>query len=199
MSARARWAWLPLLGAIALAVAPPAVDAQRRPPGRGPGMEDREQLMMRVRERFAEMIRRELELNDEQARALGGVVREFDEERRAIAREEQAVRRRVEAVLIEEGPAGDEARELLLRMSELRAEEARLFAQEQEALLGVLSPEQVLRFLALRERMAERIRALQGRGPAGRGRGPGPSGGSAPPVSGSRWSDEGDEAGGTER
>jgi hypothetical protein len=65
-------------------------------------------------------------------------------------------------------------------MWELRREEAELFREEQEALLDVLTPIQVLRLQELRQDLGQRIRALGG-GRGGRpgsgvspSRGPGP-------------------------
>jgi hypothetical protein len=60
------------------------------------------------------------------------------------------------------------------RMAELRLQEAELFRAEQEALLEVLTPTQVLGLQALRQELGQRIRALRG-GPGGdeRGRRPG--------------------------
>lgn len=168
----ARWTksvWVVLAVGL-LALEAQGLAAQRGPRRGGPDMQNREQLMQRIRARFGEMIRQELELDDEQAQRLGEVVRTVDEERRELAREEQAVRRRVEALMLEGGEDEAEALELLGRLRDLRAEEARLFAAEQERLLEVLDPVKLLWFMALRERMAERIRALSG---GGRGRGPG--------------------------
>ena len=91
--------------------------------------------------------------------------------RRDLARQEQATRRRVEALTLEGSSDDEEAMELLTRMADLRAEEAALFQAEQERLLEVLSPFQVLEFHSLREQLGERIRSLR-RGQGGR-RGPG--------------------------
>ena len=46
-------------------------------------------------------------------------------------------------------------------------QEARLGQTEQDKLLEVLTPVQVLRFQAMREEMGQRIRRLRGMGPGG--------------------------------
>jgi Spy/CpxP family protein refolding chaperone len=121
-------------------------------------------------------MRERLGLDDAEAERLSEVVRGFDDRRRELFTQEQEARRRVETVLRDGGD--DEARGLITRMWELRQEEARLFREEQEALLDVLTPIQVLRLQELRQDLGQRIRALGG-GRGGRpefppSRGPGP-------------------------
>lgn len=173
------WSRALVVGLMLGALGATSAEAQRRPGRRGGDMQAREQLMERIRARFGQMISDELDLNEDDADRLGEVVGTFDQDRARLAREEQAVRRRVEALMLEGGDDEEEARTLLARMAELRADEARLFVAEQERLLEVLNPVQVLRFMTLREQMAQRIRALRGGGPGGPRRlgGPGLPGG----------------------
>jgi Spy/CpxP family protein refolding chaperone len=146
---------------VALASSTPA-EAQRRPgSGRG-GMQDREQLEQRIRARMGEMMRQRLDLTPEQGERLSEVVKEFDGQRRELGRQAQATRRRVEALILEGGQDDEEGLELLGRLSEIKLREAELFGVEQEALLEVLSPVQVLQFQALREQLGQRIRRLRG-------------------------------------
>lgn len=158
MSMRVRRAvWTAVLVA---AVAPLAVSAQggdRRAPG------DRAQLEERVRAQMGRVMRERLGLTDEQATRLSEVTQNFENERRELFSLERAARRRVEALLLEGGTNQDEARELITRMGDLREREARLFREEQEALLDVLTPLQVLRLQELRQDLGRRIRALGGR------------------------------------
>ncbi len=144
------------------------LSAQRGPPGRM-GQQDRTELERRVRERFGQMVKERLGLDDAQAQRLNETVMSFQEDRMSLWREEQAVRKRVEALLLEGGDDQAEARALLQRMQELRMEEARLGQTEQDKLLEVLTPVQVLRFQAMREEMGQRIRRLRGMGPGGPG------------------------------
>lgn len=167
----------------ALVLVPPGVQAQSR----SDRPQDRQQMEQRFRRQMARMIEERLGLNDAESQALSEVIRGFEGRRRELGRVEMAVRRRVEALMLEGGDDEAEAEGLLSRMIELRAEEARLFAEEQAALLEVLSPVQVLQLQSLREELGRRIRALRGRdGPAARRRGgndplgwavPGPGGG----------------------
>ena len=98
------------------------------------------------------------------------------EARQRIFRDDQALRRRMEAVLLEPDPSEAEATALLEQMRIVRGEEARLFQTEQEALLGILTPVQLVRFHAMREQLGRRIQELRGgQGPPG-GRRPGGAG-----------------------
>ena len=158
-----------LLAAVgALGVFP--VSAQRVP-GAGRA-QDRAQLEQRVRARFAETMQRRLRLTEEQSRGLEDVVKGLQADRMALERDEQALRQRMQAILADDQASEEEATQVLQRMVDLRAQEARLFQEEQDRLLEVLTPIQAVRFHAMREQLAQRIQQLRG-GPAGMGRRPG--------------------------
>jgi len=161
---------------LALSALASGLNAQRMPGNRNP---QRMELERRVRERYATMVKERLGLSEEQSRQLEQAVESFRESRQGLMAEEQALRRRTEALLIEQNPSEDEARSLLQRMQELRIAETRVFQGEQEALLEFLTPIQVVRFHAIREQLGQRIQQLRGVGPTGSGRPPG-SGGPGP-------------------
>lgn len=174
--------WILGVSALALLASAPA-DAQERPRP-GPESEGREALRERIRERFAVRVQEELELTEEEARALRETVDRFDGRRRELMRAEAAARiRRRSAVALErvdpeaEAISDDEARSSLESMVELREREVALLREEVDALLEVLPPAKVLRFLQMRQRLVHRIR--RARGP-GDGRG-GPWVGRRPP------------------
>lgn len=158
----------------AVFVLPASASAQGMPGRRG-----RADLEQRVRARFGQMVRERLGLTDEQAQRLEHVVQGFQADRMELARNEESVRRRVQALLVETQPSEEEARALLKRMSEMHEQEVRLSAQEEDSLLTVLSPSQVLEFNVLREEMGARIRQLR-RGFGSPGRGTGRGGGGPP-------------------
>lgn len=149
-----------LVAALAM---PSALEAQQRGQRGGPPG-GRAELEQRVRHRFAQMVQEQLGLTEVEAQRLGETTRGFMDRRRELMQDEEATRRRVEALVLEGGGDGNEARQLVARLIELREEEVALFRDEQEALLDVLSPYQLLQFHQIRERMNERVRALRGRG-----------------------------------
>lgn len=171
-----RTPWLrmavPAVAAVLLLAAPLSAQDRRdrRPEGR-----DRQELERRVRAQIDRMIQEELGLTDAESASLSEIMGAFQERRRDLARSERVTRRRVEALMREDGDNQTEAAELLQRMVDFRAEEGRLFEEEQTALLQLLTPVQVLQLHAVRERLRERLRSLRNRrGGDDRGdRGPG--------------------------
>jgi len=151
-----------VLGALLMTLAWPGSLEAQRPEGRRGSGPDREQLEQRIRAQMGRMMRERLGLDEQQAVRLSEVVQEFDGQRRRLFTLEQATRRRVEALLLEGGDDRAEALSLIERMSELRLREAELFRAEQEALLEVLEPAQVLRLQELRQDLGRRIRSLRG-------------------------------------
>jgi len=169
-----RWAGVAL--AAVLVAMPGTSSAQQR----RDGTPDRAQIEQRIRAQMGRMMQERLGLDDAEAAKLSEVVRTFDGRREALRRSEEETRRRVAEITTSGGDEA-EARQLLERQAELRLQEAQLFADEQDALLGVLTPAQVLELQDLRQDVGRRIRAL--RSPRGDGprdgnragpRGPGP-------------------------
>jgi hypothetical protein len=154
--------------------------AQRVPMRGGPpGQQSRQELEERVRARFGQMIQQRLGLDQATAQELNATVQSFQEERGQLAREQEALRKRVEAFALEGGGSNTDAQQLLDRMNDLRSRENQLYLSEQDSLAKVLTPSQLLRFNLMREQMAQRIQQLRMGGMMGRGRGPGggPGGG----------------------
>ncbi|HSW30004.1 MAG TPA: hypothetical protein VLH75_11025 [Longimicrobiales bacterium] len=172
------------IAAVLLAVSLDASAAVAQQRGLGPGQrpQERQQLERRVRARFAEMMQQRLGLSAEESERLNSTVESFMERRQRLVADEDALRRRMEAIALEQEPTEAEARTLIARMQELREEEVRLFRAEQEALLAVLSPVQLVRFHAMREQLGRRIQQL--RGGMGPMTGPPPGGRGGPPPDG---------------
>ncbi len=134
---------------------------------RGDRNQDREQMEQRFRRQMARTIQQRLELDDVQVESLLGVIRSHQEDRRRLGQADMAVRRRVEALMLEGATDEAEAEQLIVRMRRLRTEEARLFAQEQEELLEFLTAVQVLKLQSSRDDMGRRIQRLRGRDGSG--------------------------------
>ncbi|HEX9884907.1 MAG TPA: hypothetical protein VGA70_00390 [Longimicrobiales bacterium] len=157
---------LALALSMGLALAPHSAEAQR-------GVGVRGEVEQRVRARFGEMVRQRLQLTPEAQEAMSEVLQDFQERREALALREAQLRRRVQG----QGRLGrggspppltdEEAVAILDEMAGLRAEESDLAELEQERLLAVLTPTQLLRYYAMRDQLAETVRRLQAGGPGG--------------------------------
>lgn len=134
----------------------------RRGGRRGPPPPERAGLQQRVRVRMDEMIRERLDLTEKEWEEIGDEARGFEQERGALMRQEQALRLRVDALLLEGSEDDEEAGEILDRLITLRRQELELFQREQERLLEILSPSQLVRFQNMREQLGEQIRRLRG-------------------------------------
>ena len=149
-----------ITGFIMLLLAfPMCADAQIR----GNRNQDREQMEQRFRGEMMRTMQQRLELDDAQVESLLGVLRSHQGDRRRLGQADMAVRRRVEALVLEGATDEAEAEQLMVRMRRLRTEEARLFAQEQEELLEFLTAVQVLKLQSIRDDMGRRIQRLRGR------------------------------------
>lgn len=168
---------------LAVPLWPTAVEAQRRGQ-RDPGQQEelmgqtREVLEARLRSFFGRAVKTRLDLSDAEMEEVQAIFRTFAAERQELAREEQVLRRSLGPALREtrEDLSEAEAREVLNHLVALRVREAQIFRQEQEALLEILTPTEVVRLYQLREAFANRIMQMRGRGP-GRPGGGGPPGG----------------------
>ena len=164
--------WIGLL-AILLLAGLDGVSAQRpgRPPLPGP-RDQRGRMEQRIQARFDDLVRDQLELNGQQGRQLGDLVEGFRQRREELALRERQSRdrllRRSEEIRQGREFSDQEASAALEEIVALREEEARLFREEQEALSDVLTPQQLFRFVAMREELAQRIRRIRsGEGPPG--------------------------------
>ena len=143
------------------------------------GSERRDALQQQVFRRFVDHASRELALEPEQRRSLADLLRQGQQDRRALMRELAGARRELRQAVYA-GHEEDAARHLAT-MEELRRREFRLWEREQAALKALLRPTQHARFLMLQLRFNERVRELQqGRPGSGGGPGGGPPGGRRP-------------------
>lgn len=154
-------AWMLMMAA--LFASPSTAEAQergQRGQGRMGPPQERAELERRVRHRFGQIIQQRLGLTEETAQELSEAMEGFQGSRMQLMRQEQALRRRVEAVVLEGGVSEDESAGLLSRLVELKEREVELFRSEQEALMRVLTPFQLLQFHQLREQLNDRVRAM---------------------------------------
>jgi len=168
---------LALVGALTLA--PIFVSAQVTPPPGG--QRQRMELERRLQLGFQRSIQSQLGLSQETMLRVRGVMQSFQEERQDLNRAQASLRYRLrDPELSDMGE--DEAKALIQEMVDLQQRELDLYKKEQEELLRVLPPVQLIRFYRLRDDMGQRVQQLrQGRG---RGGSRGGAGGLATPPDG---------------
>ena len=165
-----------LLMVLFLMMGVEGVAAQRRGPPQQRGGGRRAQMEQMIRGRFDAMVRERLGLTDEEQQRFQDVLAGFREQRLDFMQDEQGTRRRLMRLGAEGELTEEQASEALQGMIWLREEEVRLFREEQEALVGVLSARQLLHFVVMREQLNQRIQSIR----AGGGRGMGPPPGRGP-------------------
>ena len=145
---------------MALAVAP--LHSQEPSAGR-PRLEE---LRRRVRERFAERVRQDLNLTNDQMRQLRGTVGKFGIRRRDMESRQRTLREALAGQLRPGlGASPDSVARLTDELMGLRVHYAESFRDEQAELARYLDPVQRARILVLRERLLERGKGFLGRRP----------------------------------
>jgi len=119
---------------------------------------------VRVQEGIERLVRRRLELSDEQLRRLREVNARFGPRREQLWRGERSTRASIRRALVEAdtAPSGPLARlidELLLT----QRRRLDLVTEEQRELARFLSPVQRARYLALQEQLRDRVEGVRGR------------------------------------
>ena len=159
------------LALAALSLAPASASAQG---GGAPPARDRAQVEQQVRQRIGRFVQERLQLTDPQMRQLQQTNRRFEEQRRALVRDERDVRIAIRDQLAS-GDRADQKRvgELIDRAIELQRRRLDLLQSEQKELATFLTPVQRARYLDVQEKVRRRVeelrrRGAQGGGPAGR-------------------------------
>jgi len=157
------------------------LEAQGPPPG---GARQRQQLERRVEQGFARIVQDRLGLSQEEMVSLQGVMQSFREDRQAVNRAQGSLRYRLQDPSLPE-ISDEDALGILAEMIRVQEAELDLYRREQQELLSVLTPGQLVLFYRLREEWGRRIQELRGPG------GPRGPGGEAPLGAGSLWDDWG--------
>jgi hypothetical protein len=128
----------------------------------------RQQLEQRVRRAFQNRVRQDLQLTAAEVPQLTEVIRWSEGLRRGIALRTRELNTRA-VDFLREGGAESEAVAILEERKALQREESDLFAEEQERLLDVLSPNQVVRYYRLRDQFNRQLQRARARRPGNRG------------------------------
>jgi len=121
----------------------------------------RERMRERVERRFAERVRAELDLTEEQTARLREVARENGGRRRELRRRERALGGALEEQLnAGERADPDSVARLTRELLDLRVEYAESWREEMRR-LSFLSPVQRARLLVMRDRLLERVHEMR--------------------------------------
>ncbi|MCE2942429.1 MAG: hypothetical protein ACK53A_15040 [Gemmatimonadota bacterium] len=147
-------------------------DRPDRPPERQrPGAGDpaqRRLVEQRIRERFGDVVRRQLQLDDAQFRRLRETNREFEGRRRDLVLRERAARGTIRDELAR-GDGADDGRVNAQMQELLKLQRERLqIAEQEDAQLGeFLSPAQRAKYFGLQEQLRRRVEEMRRRAMAG--------------------------------
>lgn len=135
----------------------------------------RQALQRQVREAYANVVRKQLNLNDEQMQSLQRVDTKFERQRRTLMRQERQTRFDLLAAM-SDSTTPDQTRiarqlDALIQAQRKRAD---LLEAEQNELSSFLTPLQRARYFALKERLNRRLQQLMQADSSGRRGGPPP-------------------------
>ena len=148
----------PLVGLLLFAVAAGQLAAQGRDTlPRSQAMRDR------IEQRFAEQVKQEFALSDEQATKLKAIATEYSGRRREFRHREKDLRAALDAQ-IRDGttPDQDSVARLTKELLDLRVEYAECWREEMRKLAPFLTPVQRARLLVMRERLMQRVHEMRG-------------------------------------
>jgi Spy/CpxP family protein refolding chaperone len=156
-----------LFAAAALAAAP--FTASHAQPGGDSvvgrrGGPDRQELERRFRERSANIVRRQLQLNDNQMSRLQAVNKQFEAQRVALFGEERRTRRALRAELTATNPNQQRVATLLDQLMGVSRRRFDIQASEQRELARFLTPVQRAKYLGLQNQLRQRLEEVQRRG-----------------------------------
>lgn len=132
---------------------------------------DQQELVRRVRQAFSGVVRRQLNLNDDQARQLQRVEKKYQQQRAQITRDEHQTRLALAAAILDTTGSVDQDK-IAGYMDQLVAAQhkrADLLEAEQKELAGFLTPLQRAKYQGLREQLTKRVTQMRQQGGGRRG------------------------------
>ena len=126
----------------------------------------RAELERRFRERTAQVVRRRLELNDDQMAKLQASNQQFDQQRMALVAEERQTRQALRAEMVA-GSAANQQKvgSLLDQLLRLQRRRLDIVESEQRDLGRFLTPVQRAKYFGLQNEMRKRMQELRDRAP----------------------------------
>jgi hypothetical protein len=134
--------------------------AARGTAGRGG---NQQALAIQVRQAFAGVVRRKLNLNDDQARQLQATQQRFQQQRNDVQRSEKAARLGLKAAMEDSTVAPDQTKigQYMDQLVQAQHRRADILEAEQRELSGYLTPLQRAQYQALHEQLNKRIQQMQ--------------------------------------
>ena len=148
----------PLVWLLLFAVAASPLAAQARDT-----LARSQELRDRIEKQFAERVKQELALSDEQATRLKTIATEYGGRRRELRQRERDLRAALDAQ-IRDGTTSDQdsVARLTRELLDLRVEYAECWREEMGKLSPFLTPVQRARLLVMRERLIQRVHEMRG-------------------------------------
>lgn len=147
----------PLLWLLLLAAVPAPLAAQS-----DPDSQPRAAIREKIERRFAERVKAELDLTDEQAAKLKTVATEHGGRRRELRQRERQLRGALDAQIAADASADqDSVAKLTRELLDLRVRYAENWREEMSK-LGFLTPVQRAKLLVLRERLLQKVHEMRG-------------------------------------
>ena len=124
----------------------------------------RQELEQRFRERSADIVRRQLQLNADQMSRLQGVNRQFETQRVALFAEERRARQALRAELTSANPNQQTVATLLDQLMGVSRRRFDIQSNEQRELAKFLTPVQRAKYFGLQNQLRQRVEEVQRRG-----------------------------------
>lgn len=119
------------------------------------------ELREQIERRFAEKVKEELRLTDEQATRLKAVAKEHGGERRKLRERERSLRDALDGQIRDGATADqDSVAKLTRNLLDLRVQYAESWRREMRE-MGFLTPEQRARLLVMREKLLQRVHEMR--------------------------------------
>jgi hypothetical protein len=119
-------------------------------------------LQRQIQQRFGQVVRQQLGLSDAQMQRLRATEERFRPRRQAITRQAVQARLALQAQMRPgESADPDSVRQLMDAMQANRAALVKLEGEEDQEMLGYLTPVQLARFKMLRERLIHRLQEVR--------------------------------------
>jgi len=144
--------------------------AQQAAPPDPPGPR-RQMLEQRLRERTGDLVRRRLQLNDDQMTKLQAANRQFEQQRTSLLMKERDVRRELRQQLMSNTADQNRVASLLDQAMQLERQRIDLMQTEQRELAKFLTPVQRAKLFGLQNEMRRRAQELRNRQPGRPGAG----------------------------